>query len=313
MRTVVDIAYYEEGNSMPARGASKDEPCWRRGLVSEDEAHFMMPTRWLVVSGLLLAGACSGCRQQEPNLRNLVLTGSSTMVPLLRDIGKRFESSHPGVRVDVQASASTRGVSDARQGLADIGMVARSLKPDEAMLQATPIALDAVCIIVNRTNPVETLTDDQIVRMYTRGHSNWKEVGGPDLPIVLVHMTDGRALLDLFLDHFKLRSTQIRADALIQDSAQGIQAVASRQGAIAYVSCGHAEAVHENISVRSLPSGGITPTAQHIRDGTYPLSRPLQLVTRETPKGLAAEFIDFARSNAVLDLVQQHHFVTLEK
>ncbi|HZV07042.1 MAG TPA: phosphate ABC transporter substrate-binding protein [Gemmataceae bacterium] len=273
----------------------------------------MMPTRWLVLSGLLLAGACSGCRQQEQTLRNLVLTGSSVMVPLLRDIGKRFEAGHPGVRVDVQASVSARGVAEARQGLADIGMVARSLKPDEAMLHATPIALDAVCIIVNRTNPVETLSDDQIVRMYTRGVSNWKEVGGPDLPIVLVHMTDGRALLDLFLDHFKLRSTQIRADALIQDSAQGIQAVASRQGAIAYVSCGHAEAVHDNTPIKSLPSGGIDPTTKNIREGTYPLSRPLQLVTRDTPKGLAAEFIDFARSNAVLDLVQQHHFVTLEK
>jgi phosphate transport system substrate-binding protein len=265
------------------------------------------------MSSLLLASACSGCRQQEPNLRNLVLTGSSAMVPLLRDIGKRFESSHPGVRVDVQASASARGVADTRQGLADIGMVSRELKPDEAMLHATPIAQDAVCIIVNRTNPIETLSDDQIVRMYTRGVSNWKEVGGPDLPIVLVHMTDGRALLDLFLDHFKLRSTQIRADALIQDSEQGIQAVASRQGAIAYVSCGRAGAAHENIPVKLLPSGGIEPTTELIREGTYPLSRSLQLVTRETPKGLAAEFIDFARSNAVHDLVKQHHFVTLEK
>jgi phosphate transport system substrate-binding protein len=267
-----------------------------------------------VTSGLLLAGMCAGCRPPEQqNVRNLVLTGSAGMVPLLRDIGKRFESSHPGVRVDVQSATSSRGVADSRQGLADIGMVARSLKPDEAMLLATPIALDALCIIVNRANPVETLTDDQIVRMYTRGVSNWKEVGGPDLPIVLVHMTDGRALLDLFLDHYKLRSTQIRADALIQDSEQGIQAVASRQGAIAYVSCGRSEAVHENMPVRSLPSGGITPTADHIRDGTYPLSRPLQLVTREMPKDLVAEFIDFARSNAVVDLIQQHHFVTLQK
>src|SRR5262249_15722172 len=106
--------------------------------MSEIEANPMTPTPSLVVSSLLLAVTCSGCRQQEQNLRNLVLTGSSAMVPLLRDIGKRFESSHPGVRIDVQASSSTRGVADARQGLADIGMVARSLKPEEAMLYATP-------------------------------------------------------------------------------------------------------------------------------------------------------------------------------
>jgi phosphate transport system substrate-binding protein len=273
----------------------------------------MMPTRRLLLCGFLVGCMCSGCRPPEQKVRNLVLTGSAGMVPLLRDIGKRFESDHAGVRVDVQSGGSTRGVSDARQGLADIGMVARALKPDEAMLHATPIALDAVCIIVNRVNSIKELSDDQIVRMYTRSISNWKEVGGPDLPIVLVHMTDGRALLDLFLDHFKLRSTQIRADALIQDSEQGLQAVASRPGAIAYISCGRADAAGEHIPIRSLASGGIAPTTEHIRDGTYPLSRPLQLVTRETPKGLAAEFIDFARSNAVLDLIQKHHFVTLQK
>ena len=273
----------------------------------------MSLTRSFLLCSLLVGAACAGCRPPELKMRNLVLTGSTAMVPLLRDIGERFEAEHAGVRVDVQTGGSTRGVSDARQGLADIGMLARSLKPDEAMLHATPIARDAVCVIVNRANSVPSLRDDQIVRMYTRGVSNWKEVGGPDLPIVLVHMTDGRALLDLFLDHFKLRSTQIRADALIQDSEQGLHAVASRPGAIAYVSCSRAEATGENMPIRSLPSEGIAPTIENIRDGTYPLSRPLLLVTREAPKGLAAEFIDYARSNAVLDLIHKYHFVTLEK
>ncbi len=273
----------------------------------------MTRTGWLMVCGLLLGSMGVGCQPPERNVRNLVLTGSAGMLPLLRDIGERFQKEHADVRVDVQAGGSKHGVADTRQGLADIGMVARSLKPDEAMLHATPIARDAVCILVNRTNPVESLSDDQIVRMYTRGVSNWKQVGGADLPIVLVHMADGHALLELFLDHFKLRSTQIRADALIQDSEQGIQAVANGPGAIAYVSCGRAQAVGENMPIKVLPSGGIEATTEHVRDGTYPLSRPLQLVTREAPKGLAAEFIDFARSNAVLDLIEKHHFVTLEK
>ena len=266
-----------------------------------------------IVFGLLLGSVCIGCQPPERPIRNLVVTGSTCMTPLLRDIGKRFESDRADVRIDVQSDGSVHGVTDTRQGLADIGMVARSLKPDEAILHATPIALDAVCIVVNRTNSVETLTDDRIVRIYTREVSNWKQVGGPDLPIVLVHMADGLALLELFLDHFKLRSTQIRADALVQDSEQGIQAVAKRPGAIAYVSCSRAQMVGANVPIKTLPSGGVSATTEHVRDGTYPLSRPLQLVTRETPKGLTAEFIDFARSNAVLDLIEKHHFVTLQK
>ena len=273
----------------------------------------MTRTQWSMACGLLLASVCSGCRPPERNVRNLVLTGSGGMAPMLLEMGKRFQESHPDVRVDVQSGGSTRGVNDTRQGLADIGMVARDLKPDETSLHATPIARDGMCILVHRTNPVKTLTDDQIVRMYTRSVANWKQVGGPDLLITLVHMEDGQALVELFLDSFKLKSTQVRADALVKNSEQAIHAVVGQPGAIAYVSCGQIEAAGASTPIRVLPFGGKTATTESVRDGTYPLSRPLNLVTRETPNGLAKEFIDFARSNTVIDLIQKYHFVPLEK
>jgi phosphate transport system substrate-binding protein len=78
------------------------------------------------------------------------------------------------------------------------------------------------------------------------------------------------------------------------------------------VSCSRAQSVGENVPVRVLSSEGIEPTPAHVRDGTYPLSRPLNLVTREEPRDLNKEFIDFARSNAVVDLIEKYHFVTLE-
>jgi phosphate transport system substrate-binding protein len=270
--------------------------------------------RFLIVCGLLLASVGPGCRPPERNVRNLVLTGSPGMTPLLREIGKRFEESHADVHVDVQTRGSTTGVADARQGLADIGMVARALKPDESTLHATPIARDGVCFVVHRSNPVASLRDDQIVNMYTRIVKEWNEVNGPDRPITVVHMADSGPIAELFLDHFKLKSTQIRADVIVvQSSEQGIQAVAERPGAIGYVSCSHVKGVGENVPIRTLPSGGIEPTAEHIRDGTYPLSRPLNLVTRDEPKGLVKEFIDFARSNAAVDLIEKYHYVPLEK
>ncbi|HEY7159124.1 MAG TPA: phosphate ABC transporter substrate-binding protein [Gemmataceae bacterium] len=273
----------------------------------------MTRMRCLIVCGLLLASGGPGCRPPERNVRNLVLTGSPGMTPLLREIGKRFEESHADVHVDVQTRGSTTGAVDARQGLADIGMVARVLKPDESTLHAIPIARDGVCFVVHRSNPVASLRDDQIVNMYTRGVSNWKEVGGPDRPITLIHMADGGSIAELFLDHLKLKSTQIRADAIVQSSEQGVQAVAERPGAIGYVSCSHVKGVGEKVPIRTLPSGGIEPTAEHVHDGTYPLSRPLNLVTRDEPKGLAKEFIDFARSNAAVDLIEKYHYVPLEK
>jgi len=80
----------------------------------------------------------------------LVITGASTLAPLIAEIGKRFESLHPTVRIDVQSGGSSRGGADARQGLADIGMVSRAMKEDERDLSAFPIARAGVCPILHR-------------------------------------------------------------------------------------------------------------------------------------------------------------------
>lgn len=67
----------------------------------------------------------------------VILTGSSTIAPLMAEIGKRFEERNPDIRVDVQTGGSSRGIADARSGLADIGMVSRALKSEEQDLAAT--------------------------------------------------------------------------------------------------------------------------------------------------------------------------------
>ena len=98
-----------------------------------------------IVLVTLLSGGCDeqagGGGSPAGDLRGrLVLTGSSTIAPLMSEIGKRFEMIHPDVRIDVQMGGSSRGVADARQGLADIGMVSRSLNDDESDLHGSLIA-----------------------------------------------------------------------------------------------------------------------------------------------------------------------------
>src|SRR5262245_56353537 len=108
---------------------------------------------WLFVALAVLASAALGCGNSSNGAgesRKLVLTGSSTIAPLAGEIGKRFESLHPGVRVDVQTGGSSRGASDLRQGLNDIGMLSRPLNDDEKDLIAFPIANDGVCVILHK-------------------------------------------------------------------------------------------------------------------------------------------------------------------
>ncbi|MBD1895940.1 phosphate ABC transporter substrate-binding protein [Coleofasciculus sp. FACHB-129] len=256
-----------------------------------------------------------GATQSSDKLQGkLVLTGSSTVAPLAAEMAKRYETQHPGVRIDVQTGGSSRGVADARQGVADIGMVSRSLKDSEKDLQAFTIANDGVSVILNQENLVKSLTDKQIVDIYTDKINNWKQVGGKDAPITVVNKAEGRSTLELFADHFKLKTTDIRADVVIGDNEQGIKTVAGNPNAIAYVSIGSGEygATH-NTPIKLLPIEGVDASIANVSNGKFPISRPLNLVTKTTPAGLQKEFIDFARSQDVQDIVKEQYFVPVAK
>lgn len=244
----------------------------------------------------------------------LVLTGSSTVAPLALEIGKRFERQNPGVRIDVQTGGSSRGIADARAGLADIGMVSRALKTEESDLLAHTIAMDGVSIIVHSANPLPSLTDRQIEAIYTGAITHWKELGGDDRRISVVNKAEGRSTLELFLHHFALKNSQIKAHVVIGDNQQGIKTVAGNPGAIGYVSIGTAEfeAAH-GTPIKLLPMAGVAASVANVRDGRFPLSRPLNLVTKGTPSALARRFIDFAQSEAVNDLIEAQFFVPLAR
>jgi phosphate transport system substrate-binding protein len=244
----------------------------------------------------------------------LVITGSSTVAPLVSEIAKRFEAQHSDVRIDIQMGGSSRGISDVREGISNIGMASRSLKENEEDLFAFPIALDGVSIIVHKDNPVAGLTDEQIINIYTGKITNWKEIGGKDAPITVVNKAEGRATLEVFLNHFHLKNSDIKPHVVIGDNEQGVKTVAGRQNAIGYVSIGTAEYDSTiGIPIKLLPLNGISASVENIRNGTFPIYRPLNLVTKTPPEGLTKTFIDYAGSSEVADIVEGQYFVTLSK
>ncbi len=272
---------------------------------------FSQSMLWSVVAVFSLA-CCSCSRSPDAARSQLVLTGSSTVAPLAAEIGKRFEKLHPGVRVDVQTGGSSRGIADARRELADIGMASRDLKPDENDLLSFTIARDGICVIVHQENPIPSLTDQQIIAIYTGDIENWKDVGGPDAEITVVNKAEGRSTLELFLHYFKMDNADIQADVVIGDNEQGIKTVAGNVNAIGYVSIGAAEydAAH-GVGIKLLPLGGVAASIENVRSGEFPLARPLNLVMKSEPQGLAKEFIEFARSRDVHDIVEEQYFVPL--
>jgi len=140
-----------------------------------------------------LAQAASG----TPLTGKLLITGSSTMAPMIQELARRFRARHPGVAIAVEAGGSGRGVSDVLEGKADIGMASRELAPKEQALFAIPMARDGVVFVVHKGNPVGALTRAQAIEVFTGKITNWRALGGHDARIEAVTRPDGRGSIEL--------------------------------------------------------------------------------------------------------------------
>ena len=268
-----------------------------------------------LVSCLLVVGCGQGARAglgaEDSLAGKLVLTGSSTVAPVASEIARRFEEKHPGTRVDVQTGGSSRGIADARSGVADIGMASRALADDEVDLVAHTIAQDGICLVVHGDNPVRGLDEEQVVGIYTGAIRDWSEVGGDPGPITVVTKASGRATLEVFLDHFDLAEPDIDADVVIGDNQQGLKTVVGTPGAIAFVSIGAADyEARQGSPIRLLAAGAVAPTSENVAVGLFPITRPLNLLTPDQPLSpLETAFLDFALSSEVHDLIEAQFFV----
>lgn len=270
-------------------------------------------TVWSVVLGVLVGVGPAGPPALAGPQDRLIVTGASSVAPLIGEVAKYFEARHPGIQVDVHTGGSARGIHDVRAGLADIGMVSRPLQPDELEdLRGVVIAHDGIGLIVHASNPVTELSDAQLQGIYTGRLTNWQEVGGRQAPITVVSKAEGRGTLDLFLGYLGLKSAAIRAQVIIGDNGQEIKTVAGNPQAIGYVSVGAAEfSARHGVPIKLLPVRGIPATTAHVRDGTFPLVRPFILVTKAPPAGVVQAFIAFARSEEVHPLVMEQFVVPL--
>jgi len=267
----------------------------------------IMKTPGTILLFILLLGTIA-CTQG--NRETLTLTGSSTVAPPLADIAADFEAAHDGVRVDVQTGGSSRGLADVRRGTADLGMASRELRAEESDLSAHVISRDGISLLVHASNPLQSLSVDDVGRLFRGEVTNWRELTNFDAPVTIVHKGDGRATQDVFLAYFRLQSRDIKAHLIVGENQQGIRSVAGNPGAIGYVSIG--AALHEmaqGTAIRTVSIDGISPTAEAVAQGDYPLTRNLYIVSDGPLEGLAADFVQFVRSPQGQQRLREHFFV----
>lgn len=267
-----------------------------------------------ILLGLLFLGLQAGAHYPA----ELKLEGSTTVLPIAGRAAELFQALYPEISVTVKGGGSSVGIAALINGTTDIANASREMKPAERAKLPTAvehtIAKDGIAIVVHPSNTIEQLTLEQIADIYTDSSiRNWRQLGGPDLPIVVVSRdtTSGTygSFIELVIEHVKGKGAQLRPDIIyVGSNAEAVATVEGAEGAIGYIGLGY---IRESVKVLPVSKDGgpfVLPTAQAILSGSYPISRDLYMYTdgvpdQREPRGLWLDFI-YSRTGQCVVLEQ---------
>ena len=227
--------------------------------------------------------------------------GSTSMEKVIGALGESFMAENPNVTFTYNPTGSGSGIQAVSEGRCDIGVSSRALKDEEKAsgLKETTLALDGIAIIVNPENPVSDLDVETIAKIYTGEITNWKDVGGNDAEIVLIGREAGSGTRDGFESITDTKDAcQYRQE--LTSTGDVIATVAQNPNAIGYASL---SAVKD--TVKALAVGGVAPSEDTVKDGSYVVQRPFVLVTKdgEALSEAAQAFYDYALDPAQAELI----------
>jgi len=269
----------------------------------------------LAFTAALALTAMTGCSKADTNnndiqtanptpaaLSGTVSTdGSTSMEKVIGTLGEAFESQNSGVTFTYNPTGSGSGIEAVQAGRCDIGLSSRSLKDDEksAGLTETVLAYDGIAIIVHPDNPVADLDVETIAKIYTGEITNWSEVGGNDAEIVLIGREAGSGTRDGFESITDTKDAcQYRQE--LTSTGDVITTVSQNPDAIGYASLASVTG-----GVKALTVGGVAPTEETVKDGSYVIQRPFVLVTKADTElsDVAQAFFAFATSADAVPLI----------
>ena len=213
---------------------------------------------------------------KETEAKTADLSGSTSMEKMVRALSEAFMEVNPGVTVNTEFVGSGAGIEAVTAGTVDIGNSSRALKDEEKAngVIENIVAIDGIAVVVDPSNEVTALTKDQLIQVYDGTVTNWKDLGGSDMPIVVIGRESGSGTRGAFEELLKLEDKCKYASEL--DNTGAVMAkVAATPGAIGYVSL---DVVDDSVKAVSLD--GVEPTEENIKAGSYILSRPFVMATK---------------------------------
>ena len=245
----------------------------------------------IALAAVLTSGLLVGCGKTSGTVST---DGSTSMEKVIGALGEAFEADNSGIGFTYNPTGSGSGITAVLEGRCDIGLSSRALKDEEKEkgLTETVLALDGIAVIVNPDNPVSDLTTEMIAKIYTGEITNWKDAGGEDAAIVLIGREAGSGTRDGFES---ITDTKDKCSYRQELTSTGdvITTVSQNTGAIGYASLASVKD-----SVKALKVGGVAPSEEAVKDGSYVVQRPFVLVTKSGEKlsEAAQKFFDYITS-----------------
>ncbi len=244
----------------------------------------------------------------------VVIDGSTTVGPIAKAFAEYYMSLNKGVNVTVSESGSGNGAKSLVNDTCHIAAMSRAMKDKEFAAAAAKgiqpvahvVALDGLAMVVHPSNRVEGLTVAQVRDIYLGNISNWRQVGGPDMPIVVVTRDTNSGTFETF-EGLVMKKQKIVSSAEVAGSNGAIrQRVQSTRGAIGYVGLGFVDE-----TVKPLEVEGVYPENATVASGQYPIARPLFMYTNGYPKlgSPLHQFVTLHLSKKGQEIVQSIGFV----
>lgn len=281
----------------------------------------MRMNRILTATLLALVGVAAlfanGDQEGGDNLR-LSMGGSTTMEPIFTSALEVYRTEvDPTAELSYDAPGSTAGIRGVLNGIYDVGTASRALVPDERQqgLIATPIALDGLSAIVHESVPIDNISLEDLAAIFVGEIRNWRFLGGPDEEITVVNRDEASGTLGAFRELVLERTygddARFLRDALVTESnGNMVTMVTQTPYSIGYASLAVLDRLR-NSGGKTLTVDGIENTAATVYNGTYPISRPLNIITIGQPQGEQQVFLDFLLSERGQDIVRSTGYLPL--
>ncbi len=266
--------------------------------------------RSFVSRSFILAALCTlviGVVSAVPAFAGKAITvkGSDTMVILGQRWAEKFMNANAGQVIMVTGGGSGTGIAALINGTTDICQSSRAMKQDEklklrdrfqTMGVEVPVAKDGLSVYVHISNPVQSLTLDQLRDVYLGTVTNWKQLGGKDATIILYGREGSSGTYGFFKEHvLGGRDFSARVQTL-PGTAAVVNAVSKDPNGIGYGGAAYAKGVRDLGIQQDAKSPAVMPSAATVHDGSYPLSRLLYFYLRKKPEGDTKKFVDWVLS-----------------